>query len=370
MDPLTHTLTGAALGEAGFRRAGRLATPTLIVAANLPDLDVFAYVAGADAALCHRRGLTHGPLGILLLSLVLAGVMACFDAWQRRRRTDLLPDRFATLTGLAYLGTLTHPLLDWLNTYGVRLLLPLDATWYHGDALFIVDPWVWLVLGGAVYTARRARGAPPRRAWAVLALLAVAVVLMGPAGGGTRGMRVLWVVGLSLVVLGGRVPRGSRQGARWAAAALVLTAVYGGFMAWLSDRVEGEVRSQLEAWGTAGRDVMAAPIPLRPLERTVLAAAPDGYRSGSYDPWRRPPLLLDRDPRQSLPIELIRDPVVARAWNDPSIRGFRNWARFPTATTRTSGDRTTVYFLDLRYTDRPTRGFGGAVVEAERARPE
>jgi hypothetical protein len=40
MDNLCHTLVGAALGEAGFKRRTRFASATLMIASNLPDIDV------------------------------------------------------------------------------------------------------------------------------------------------------------------------------------------------------------------------------------------------------------------------------------------------------------------------------------------
>src|SRR5690606_3922380 len=58
------------------------------------------------------------------------------------------------LLALSYLATLTHPLLDWLNTYGIRLLMPLSDRWFYGDALFIIDPWMWLLAGASVVLAR------------------------------------------------------------------------------------------------------------------------------------------------------------------------------------------------------------------------
>ena len=39
MDNLTHSLIGAALGQAGLKRKTGLAMPALIIAANLPDID-------------------------------------------------------------------------------------------------------------------------------------------------------------------------------------------------------------------------------------------------------------------------------------------------------------------------------------------
>jgi inner membrane protein len=41
----------------------------------------------------------------------------------------------------------SHPSLDWLNTYGVRFLAPFSDRWFYGDTLYIVDPVLIIVLG-------------------------------------------------------------------------------------------------------------------------------------------------------------------------------------------------------------------------------
>ncbi len=52
----------------------------------------------------------------------------------------------AGCSSLCFLGALTHPLLDLLTTYGIRLLSPFSHRWFYGDTLFIMDPWIWLML--------------------------------------------------------------------------------------------------------------------------------------------------------------------------------------------------------------------------------
>ena len=32
------------------------------------------------------------------------------------------------------------------TSYGTRLLEPFSHRWFYGDTLFIMDPWIWLVL--------------------------------------------------------------------------------------------------------------------------------------------------------------------------------------------------------------------------------
>ena len=156
MDNLAHTLAGAALGQAGLKRRTGLGMATLMIAANLPDLDALALLVGESIA--WRRGWTHGPVGLLVLPLLLVPIMIWFDRWQARRGTRpaaRLPVRAGWLLGLAYIGILSHPLMDWLNVYGIRWLMPFSDRWFYGDTLFIIDVWLWIMLALGVWLSRR-----------------------------------------------------------------------------------------------------------------------------------------------------------------------------------------------------------------------
>ena len=169
MDNLTHSLVGALIGQAGLKRKTGLAMPALIIGANLPDVDAacFFWLDGVEH-LGFRRGITHGPPAMLLLPLMLAGLLYGFDRWQAKRgkRPEArLPVRFKWLYALALLGCLTHPALDWLNVYGIRLLEPFSSRWFYGDTLFIIDIWLWLLMGFATWFSlrRQKRGGEWRR---------------------------------------------------------------------------------------------------------------------------------------------------------------------------------------------------------------
>jgi inner membrane protein len=43
-------------------------------------------------------------------------------------------------------GVFSHLMLDWTNTYGIRLLLPFSSRWLHLDVTDVVDPWILLAL--------------------------------------------------------------------------------------------------------------------------------------------------------------------------------------------------------------------------------
>ncbi|WPZ04955.1 metal-dependent hydrolase [Blastomonas marina] len=159
MDNLTHSLVGAVIGQGGLKRKTGLAMPALIIGANLPDVDAacFLWLDGAEH-LGFRRGITHGPIAWVLLPLVLAGLLYGWDRWQARRGKrpeGRLPVHFGWLYALSFIGCLTHPALDWLNVYGIRLLEPFSSRWFYGDVLFIIDVWLWAILGIGLWLSLR-----------------------------------------------------------------------------------------------------------------------------------------------------------------------------------------------------------------------
>ncbi|MXP43449.1 metal-dependent hydrolase [Allopontixanthobacter sediminis] len=179
MDNLTHSLVGALLGQAGLKRKTGLAMPALIIGANLPDVDAacFFWLDGVEH-LGFRRGITHGPPALVLLPLILAGLLYGFDRWQAKRGKrpeGRLPVSFKWLFLLSFLGCLTHPALDWLNVYGIRLLEPFSSQWFYSDTLFIIDVWLWALMGFAVWFSVRKekRGGE----WMKPARIAMAVAL-------------------------------------------------------------------------------------------------------------------------------------------------------------------------------------------------
>ena len=179
MDNLTHSLVGALLGQAGLKKKTGLAMPALIIGANLPDVDAacLVWLEGVEHV-GFRRGITHGPPAMVLLPLILAGILWWFDRWQAKRGTrpeGRLPVNFKWLFLLSFIGCLTHPALDWLNVYGVRLLEPFSSEWFYGDTLFIIDVWLWALMGFAAWLSlRRERSGGE---WVRPARIAIAVSL-------------------------------------------------------------------------------------------------------------------------------------------------------------------------------------------------
>ena len=165
MDNITHTIVGAALAESGLKKRTPLAAATLMIGANFPDIDVIAVALGDS--LTWRRGITHGFLALVILPFILAWLMRRYDRLVRlRRRPDAIPADFRQLVFLSAIAILTHPTLDFMNTYGMRWLMPFVNKWFYADGLFIVDPYILIALGLGVALARRRTIYRPAR-WAL-----------------------------------------------------------------------------------------------------------------------------------------------------------------------------------------------------------
>lgn len=186
MDNLTHSLVGAVLGQAGLKRTTGLASPALIIGANLPDVDAacFFSLEGTEH-LAFRRGITHGPPALVLLPLILAGLLWGWDRWQAKRGTRpeaRLPVRFGWLYAMAFVGCLSHPFFDWLNVYGIRLLEPFSSQWFYGDTLFIIDPWLWALLIASIWVSRRRERLGATYRWPAAAGIMLALAYIGANG--------------------------------------------------------------------------------------------------------------------------------------------------------------------------------------------
>jgi inner membrane protein len=316
VDNLAHSLAGAALGETGLKQKTGLGMATLVIAANLPDIDVLGLLFGENLA--WRRGWTHGPVAMLVLPPLLAGAMVLFDRWQDRRGkrpAERLPLHVGWLVALAYMGWASHPLLDFMNTYGIRLLMPFSERWFYGDTLFILDVWLWTVLGLVVWLSRRRR----IRGW----------------------------------------PRPGRP----ALVGLGVAAAYTTAMGAGSASAERLVRQAAEARGHRFvQTVVAKPVPMNPFRRDVVFVSGDSYGFGELRWTPRPRLRLE----PGLVATNMADPAITEARKAKPIADFLYWSRLPYATIERRADATVVTFADARYSGG---GMTGTFVRTVRLPP-
>src|SRR2546423_7973434 len=127
MENFAHTLLGLSFAKAGLERATPLGTTALVVASNLPDIDVLprSLLGDTSAYLEYHRGFTHSFFGLALLALLLTLLLTWIDRRFRLRRDHpRRPLRPLRLFLPAYLRGLRHTLLDFTNNYWVGPLPP------------------------------------------------------------------------------------------------------------------------------------------------------------------------------------------------------------------------------------------------------
>jgi inner membrane protein len=367
VDNLTHSLVGLVAARAGLNRSSSLATATCVLAANLPDADIVALAGGPSFYLEHHRGITHSIAGTLALGLLLPvlvwGGERLYARWRGRAPA-------ASLKGLllcSLLVTATHPLLDWTNSYGVRPWLPWDAGWYYGDLVFIMDPYLWLLLGGTAFLA-----SPPAR-WraAVWSLLAVALSLAllflpGRAGVGVPLWGyVVWFGGLAGVLAVRLLKTGGRVGRMVPTAALALVVVYWGALTVFQRRAFESAQAaagQLAA-ARGERVLRVAAMPTLADPNVWLCVAETDAASFRYELSLGEPVAPE-SLRKVLRVEKPAPPesgLLAEAGRDERVRVLLDFARFPVARLgRNCAGETVARFADLRFTAPGESGRGGS----------
>lgn len=359
MDPIAHTLVGASLAQTGLRRTTPFAAAALIVGANLPDIDAIAIFGGGDFSLWWRRGWSHGVPALIVLPVVLAAVLSLLARYRNKEA------RPGVLLALSYFATWTHPTLDWMNNYGMRWLMPMEDRWFYGDTLFIVDPWIWTTLGGAVFLAG-SRRLPSFVMWGAFA--AFAGFLLFTVVPGLVAAKFLWCVLVAAIIYlrwrgVGREETASR---RWAMGAMAAVTVYILGLGAATLDARGRVLDAMVARGVTVEKLMVAPVLVTPFLRDVVVQTPEGYVHGQARLW--PAFELELSP-QTVPL-LEDSPVVRAATASHSARGFMNWARFPFAEVEESASAYIVYLSDARYTRSRGAGFGSARVEVPKESSE
>jgi inner membrane protein len=135
------------MGRAGLNRKTALATATLTLAAEAPDLDILGRLKGPAFGFAHHRGFTHSFLGVPIDAIAVLGFVYLIWLLRGRKIKDPnLPPRWGLLFFFACLAGLSHILLDFTNNYGVRPFWPFSERWYSWDIVFIFEPTMFAIL--------------------------------------------------------------------------------------------------------------------------------------------------------------------------------------------------------------------------------
>jgi inner membrane protein len=194
---------------------------------------------------------------------------------------------------LAVIAVTSHPLLDFLNSYGMRFLAPFSYRWFYGDTLFIIDPWVWVALAAGCWAGRRATQAPKL--------------------------------------------------------ALTVATLYVALMAASNVAARAVIKQTALREGSSVQRVMAAPAAVTPFTRWVVVEDASGYQVGLFSWLPRPSVDLERLPYERDP----SGPAMTAAASELGPRKFLAWARFPYFLAQRRGDATEVHIGDARYTLDP-----------------
>jgi len=239
VDNLTHSLVGATLAElalpAGAPRAARRTFFIAgVIAANLPDADlVYTRITPAPlGALLHHRGNTHTVVGIALLGLAMIAICLlpriCDTVAPLRRR----------LWTLIAIALASHLALDSWNSYGVHPFWPVSSRWFYGDAVFILEPWIWMLLGvAAVLDTKNQVGR---------ALLGIALAGLMILGALLRVVPLLSLFALAAVAIVLVAVLRKREPRVRATTALVLATLFVSGLFALREVARGEVLASLE----------------------------------------------------------------------------------------------------------------------------
>lgn len=334
MDPITHFLTGACIGRAGFNRKTAYATVAAVLAAEAADLDVLWGLAGPVEELKHHRGITHTFVAAPVVAAVVVGAVAGGAwLWRRWRKNQGQPLQWVWLYACALLAALSHLLLDWTNNYGLRPFFPFNPRWYAGSFMFIVEP-------------------------EVLGILLLALVMP-------------WLLGLTDREIG--VRRQPFRGRGWAIFALAAMAALF-FWRWDEHAVGLAMLRTTQVASEPVTRMALEPYPLNPYHWHALLETRDFYQTAEVNTWDRNSLVaITSDPEINVLYKPADTPAVEAAKQTLLGRVYLDWGRWavvsdvghePVAALAppelpTERHWTTVIFNDLRYDYSPVGSRSG-----------
>lgn len=310
MDNLTHSLVGAVMGRMGLKRLSPRAMPALIIAANLPDIDSFVAGAIGCQPIAAHRGFTHGIGGLVTMPFL---AVAIIWLWEKLRPGKVGPLRLGGLLLACFLGVLSHPLLDLMNTYGTRVLEPFSHRWFYADTLFIADPWIWLML----------------------------------------------ILGLEMSWRSERLGKDWRRPAAWAFTAMLL---YIGLNNAISARAVALTRPLVDRV-TPSRMIVAGEVPLEFWKRKMIWRGDTIGGSGTFN-------LLEGIDHAKLDPEIVAlrldDPRLAKAQAvDRHVRAFLFWSRMPMVVVRDGN----AYLTDQRFFESGRASSSNFLIRLDKPRP-
>jgi Predicted membrane-bound metal-dependent hydrolases len=365
MDNLTHSLVGLTAAKAGLERLSPGATTLCVLAANAPDSDIIVLAFGDRwDFLQHHRGITHAIVGVITLAFLLPLIFYAVDRLWSCFRHQAPKTKLRGLLIASFIASATHPLLDWTNNYGIRFFLPWSPRWSYGDLVFIVDPYLWLILGGAAFLLT-AKSRFLKAIWAVIAAVLTFLIIASPRSDALPNPRLialLWIVALIALIALLMKNASERWGSRIAFVAIALVLCYWTFLGFAHSKAIALGSEEAAKMATANGETVAR-----------LAAMPR-----LANPFRWDCVFETDRAMYRFELGLTRDNSAAAAVRYPKpapelfdivsqqrpARVFLGFARFPVMQLADPDctTRTLVQLADLRYTE-PGRSRGSFAFE-------
>ncbi|MBI3015451.1 MAG: metal-dependent hydrolase [Candidatus Tectomicrobia bacterium] len=286
MDNLSHTLVGAAIANSGPRQKfGKAATWTLLVTANLPDIDAVLRFWGRDFYILYHRSFTHSVVGLFTIPLLVAGVIRIL--WPGKR--------FWTFYWISFLGILSHQIFDLITSWETLIFHPLNQHRFSLGWVFILDFFFWGILG--------------------LPLL----------------IRIFWKIDLR----------------KWSRVSLAVLALYIGFAGgnWWKARDLG--RDLAAGLGSGAALIGVYPQPLSPLNWGAIVKA-DGQLHQVFFHTYDSLATLHQRPNRTF-VQNLDNPDVKAALATPPGRAYLKWAQAPAALVEQNGEGPVVILYDVRF---------------------
>jgi len=369
MDNLTHSLVGLTSAKAGLEKLSPYATTVCVISANAADGDfVSLFLGDRWTLLQYHRGITHSIVGTVAIGVLVATVAFAIERISSRVRKRTPRIRFGGLLAASLIASATHPLMDWTNNYGVRPFLPWNGRWFYGDLVYIVDPYIWLLLGAVAFlltskTRLKIAG------WCLLAVCATAVIGIAgrpaiPESAPLRIALVIWIVGVSTIAIVRALGAHEKFGAKTAQAALAMLVMYWSVLTFMHHAALAEAHIIATNMATARSE--------RVLRVAAMPSAATFFRWQSVAEtdqamYRFTVGLGNMNSAASTGGQVVRYPkptgqeraIVQLAEQDRRAFILLGFARFPLAHAEIGNciGQTLVQFADLRYTE-PGRGRG------------
>ena len=315
----------------------------------------------------HHRGITHSIVGTIAIGLLVPFLVAVIERTIARIRRCAPKIRMRGLMVASLIAAATHPLMDWMNNYGVRPLLPWSGRWFYGDLVYIIDPYIWLLLGAAMFLLT-SKGRLRIFAWAVLASITTTLIVLASIRGGSdasalRFLCAIWIAGVSAAVIVRAIGFHKRLNHRAALAALALVLMYWGGLA-VAHRVAyaaalAKANQLANSRGESIVKVASMPMIATPFNWQSVAETDRAI-------YRYPTAITSDDRATDLSrVRRFEKPtgraaeLAAIAERDRRAQEFLLFARFPIAVPEPSDclGQALVQFADIRYTEPgATRG--------------